>query len=162
MREIKLELFDLFAEIDDAVVEMIKMPQLGETVSDPQRLLKLVKVRHYLTTFTRNFMIQFFYAHGVVLKGFYPERLDEIKKKRLRRKPSQMIGLLAEYMHIDNDVVGNPYVRASEDLKELYCTFLPKLFKVFRAEGSHAITNYKEVISRSESISTSIARNCAL
>jgi hypothetical protein len=160
MSEIKIDLFSLIDEIDPIVDGVINIPS-SKTQSEPSEILKLVKVRDSLTTFARNFLMQFFHASGFAIVGFRPDVLSSMKEKRKwKRKPETMIQLMEDYLRIDNDVGGDPYARGSEDLRELYCVFLPKMFVAFTSEGAGLIDNYYEVARKSESVLTSIRSKC--
>jgi len=144
-RRIELNLFDLLQDIDSLIERMINQNK------DEKAKLIILEIRDKLTVFCKNFLIQFFYGgYGYVIDGINTTTMAKINNFFFNKLdvPTKMIEILSKYICIHMDIMGDPYTEEILTSKELYCCFLPDMFKAFKEEGVVVIDNFSKVVQK--------------
>jgi len=156
--EMQIKLFNLLTEIE---------PLLEKFFIDKDKidldLLLIIKIRDNLSTFSKNFFIQFFsYGYDFLIEG-----INETVLKKLinfnpypKRKPKGMIECFSTFIKINRDLLEDRYSRKLKIAPQFYCKFLPQLFDIFKKEGKGIILNYNEIMRVIETTMQNIKKIC--
>jgi hypothetical protein len=144
-RRIEPKLFELLEEIGPLI------EKTTDQSKDEKARLAILRIRDNLTSFCKNFLIQFFHSgYGYMIDGMNAITTEKANDFFLFRvdRPTEMMRILSEYTLIHIDVMGDPYIEETKESRKLYCRFIPEMFKAFMQEGSGVIDNFAEVVDK--------------
>lgn len=156
-RQIEPKLFDLLQDVGQLIEKTINESK------DEKAKLMILEIRDRLTVFCKNFFIQFFYGgYGYIIDGINATTMNKIKTFFLYKLdvPTKMIEILSSYVDISMDIMGDPYTGETRKSKELYCCFLPDLFKAFKEEANGVIDNFAKVVQKMDETLEKIEDTC--
>jgi hypothetical protein len=154
---IEATLFDLLHDIG-SLIEKTTDQSGNEKVK-----LTILEIRDKLTSFCKNFLIQFFHSgYGYMIDGMNTTTMGKINEffSYMQEPPTAMIRVLSEYIIIHMDIMGDPYTEETRVSKRLYCSFLPVMFKAFEEEGCGVIDNFAEVVQKIDETLVKINDTC--